>query len=188
MTGTRGAPTAPDTSRPLVVGLGSPDRGDDAVGIVVGRAVAARHLPDVDVVAHEDPTDLVELWSGRDLVVVVDAVRSGAEPGTLVVVETGTGDQRLPESTWGRTGRGGTHAFGLASAVELARALGRLPSRVVLVGVEAASFDHGAPLSPAVAAAVPHAVGRVLAMVGASEGTARPEGTTTPEGATRVPG
>jgi hydrogenase maturation protease len=148
-----------------VVGLGGPDRGDDAVGVVVARAVAARHLPDVDVVAHEDPTDLVELWSGRELVVVVDAVRSSAEPGTLVLIETGADGERLPESAWGRTGRGGTHAFGLAAAVELARALHRLPGRVVLVGVEAASFDHGAPLSPAVGAAVHAALDTVLRVV-----------------------
>ncbi|MDF2143460.1 hydrogenase maturation protease [Knoellia sp. p5-6-4] len=179
----RGAPTGPVTSRPLVVGLGSPHRGDDAVGVVVARGVAACHVPGVDVVAHEDPTDLVELWSGHELAVVVDAVRSGSEPGTLTVLETGALGERLRESAWGRTGRGGTHAFGLASAVELARALRRLPDRVVLVGVEAASFDHGAPLSPAVAAAVPTAVDRVLAVVREAS-----EGTTTPEGAARVPG
>ena len=165
MKSTRGVPTGVAASRPLVVGLGSPDRGDDAVGVVVARTVAGRHLPDVDVVVHEDPTDLVELWSGRELVVVVDAVRSSAEPGTLVLVETGAGGERLPESAWGRAGRGGTHAFGLAAAVELARALHRLPGRVVLVGVEAASFDHGAPLSPAVAAAVRTALDAVLRAV-----------------------
>lgn len=154
---------APEGARHLVVGLGSPDRGDDAVGVVVARAVAARGLPGVDVLTHEDPTDLVELWSGRQLVVVVDAVRSGAEPGTIAVVETGADGERLPEPAWGRTGRGGTHAFGLASAVELARALHRLPGRVALVGIEASSFEHGAPLSAPVAAAVPLAVERALA-------------------------
>jgi hydrogenase maturation protease len=183
MTGAAGASTGPAAGRPLVVGLGSPDRGDDAVGLVVARGVAAHHLPGVDVVAHEDPTDLVELWSGRELVVVVDAVRSDAGPGTVVVLETGAGGERLPESAWGRAGRGGTHAFGLASAVELARALRRLPDRVALVGVEAVSFDHGAPLSPAVAAAVPHAVHRVLATL-----CGEPGGTIARKGAARVPG
>ena len=196
VTGVSGAATGAVAGRPLVVGLGSPDRGDDAVGPVVGRALAAHHLPGVDVVAHEDPTDLVELWSGRELVVVVDAVRSGSEPGTLVVVETGAGGERLPESAWGRTGRGGTHAFGLASAVELARALRRLPRRVVLVGVEARSFDHGAPLSAPVAAAVPAALEAVLAMVlggrlvvaASPRPHAEPESQRGREGADGVPG
>lgn len=190
MTGVASAASGSAAGRPLVVGLGAPDRGDDAVGVVVARGVAARCPLGVDVVVHEDPTDLVELWSGRELVVVADAVRSGTEPGTLVVVETGADGERLPESAWGRMGRGGTHAFGLAAAVELARALRRLPTRVVLVGVEAMSFDHGAPLSPAVAAAVPTAVDRVLAVVReATEGTTSPQGAiTTPGGAARVPG
>ena len=64
----------------LVVGLGAPDRGDDGVGPTVARLVAdrvAEHGPDgVLVVAHEDPTTLVALMSGRRAVVVVDASSS----------------------------------------------------------------------------------------------------------------
>ena len=150
----------------LVVGLGSPDRGDDAVGGEVARAVAALAPPDVEVVEHEDPTDLLELFSGRSLVVVVDAVLSGTGTGTVRVLETGVGGEPLPETAWARTGRAGTHAFGVAAAVELARALRRLPPRVVLVGVEAAAFDYGAPLTPEVAAAMPDAVDAVLCATG----------------------
>jgi hydrogenase maturation protease len=47
-------------------------------------------------------------------------------------------------------------------AVELARALDRLPRRLWIVGVEAVGFEHGAGLSPPVAAAVPAAVAAVL--------------------------
>ena len=112
----------------LVVGLGSADRGDDAVGGHVARAVAALVDPGPCVVVeHEDPTDLIELWTGHDRVVVVDATWSGGPPGTLHLIETGAGRDPLPEAAWARTGRGGTHAFGLAAAVELARVLRRLP-------------------------------------------------------------
>jgi hydrogenase maturation protease len=145
---------------PLVVGLGSPDRGDDAVGPVVARRVAALGLP-ARVVEHEDPTALIDLWRDVDLAVVVDAVWTGGEPGALLVLESGADSEALPEDAWARTGRGGTHAFGLAAAVELARALKRLPRRVVLVGVTVACVDHGAPLSEAVAAAVGPAVDAV---------------------------
>ena len=120
----------------LVVGLGNPDRGDDAVGAEVARAVADRGLPRVQVVEHEDPTGLLDVWAGHDPVVVVDAVRSG-----------------------------GTHAFGLGAAVELARALHRLPDRLVVIGVEADTFEYGAPLSGPVAAAVQPAADRVLAVL-----------------------
>ena len=93
-------------------------------------------------------------------------MRSGTPTGAVRVLETGVGGEPLPESAWAGTGRGGTHAFGVAAAVELARALRRLPPRVVLVGVEAAAFDHGAPLTPEVAAAMPDAVDAVLRATG----------------------
>jgi len=150
---------------PLVIGLGSVDRGDDAVGSEVARAVAARGLPGVRVVDREDPTSLLDLWSGHDPVVVVDAVRSGAPAGTIHRLETGAGAPRMQERAWSATGRGGTHAFGLAAAVELGRALHRLPPHLVVVGVEAGGFGYGATLTPPVAAAVPAAVASVLAVV-----------------------
>ena len=157
----------------LIVGLGSADRGDDAVGPEVARQVAALALPGVEVLVHEDPTDLIELWSGRPLVVVVDAILSGSPAGGVRVLETGAEGAPLPGSAWAGTVGGGTHAFGLAEAVELARALRRLPQRLVLVGVEAVGFDYGAPLSPEVAAAVHGAVDTVAGIVG-RDATAHP--------------
>jgi hydrogenase maturation protease len=149
----------------LVIGLGSVDRGDDAVGPEVARAVAAEGLTAVRVIEHEDPTALLDLWTGHDLVVVVDAVCSGGPPGSVHELETGIGAAPMPERSWSATGRGGTHAFGLAAAVELARALHRLPSRLVVMGVEAAGFEYGAPLTASVAAAVPVATARVIAVL-----------------------
>ncbi|WP_024287470.1 hydrogenase maturation protease [Cellulomonas sp. KRMCY2] len=157
------------TERRLVIGLGSPDRGDDAVGTVVARRVEAAGLPGVTVVVHEDPTALIDLWSDTDMTVVVDAVRSGGPAGGMLLVEAGSGAAPLADQAWARTGRGGTHAFGLAAAVELGRALGRLPARLVVVGVEGAGFEHGAPLSDAVAGAVDPVVDAVLALVARDE-------------------
>lgn len=144
--------------RALVVGLGSPDRGDDAVGPTVARRVAALRLPGIEVVEREDPTALIDLWDGRRLTVVVDAVSSNGEPGTLMIMESGVGSAPLTEDAWTGTGRGGTHAFGLAAAVELSRALNRLPRRLVLIGIEAGGMEHGEPLSAPVGRAVERAV------------------------------
>ncbi len=162
--------------RSVVVGLGSPDRGDDAIGPIVAgavaRAVAVRRLPGVVVVEREDPTSLVDLMDphgpdgGSDTVVIIDAVRSGAAAGTIAVIEAGADAPGLGASGVRlNPGPAGTHGFGLAGALELARALDRLPPRVVVVGVEATDFAHGAPLSGPVAAAVEPAVDAVLACV-----------------------
>jgi len=152
----------------LVVGLGSPDRGDDAVGPAVARRVARLRLPGIQVVEREDPTSLIDLWDGRDVAVVVDAVCSDGVPGTLVIMESGVGGAPLPQDAWTRTGRVGTHAFGLAAAVELSRALHRLPRRLVLVGIEAGGLDHGEPLSVPVSAAVAPAVATAVGILAAA--------------------
>jgi hydrogenase maturation protease len=155
----------------LVVGLGSPDRGDDAVGPLVAGAVTGLGLADVTVVEQEDPTDLVLAWDGHEQVVVVDAVVSGAEPGTVHVVEVGAAP--VAPQTWAALGVGGTHAFGLGEAVELARVLGRLPAHVWLVLVEARDVTPGAPPSAAVADAVPQALDAVLSALGPAASKAR---------------
>jgi hydrogenase maturation protease len=153
---------------PLVIGLGAPDRGDDAVGPAVARAVAAR-LPHVAVVDHEDPTGLLDVWRDHTPVVVVDAVVSGAPAGALHWLETGQAAPRPGLEAWAHCGHPSSHAVGLAEMVELGRALGRLPERLVVVGVEAARFDHGAPLTPAVADAVLVAADRVCTALEHSE-------------------
>lgn len=166
----------PRGARVLVVGLGSPDRGDDAVGPQVAgevaRTVSDRRLLGVHVVEHEDPTALVDLLdpTGRtgawDAVVVIDAVRSGAAPGSLTILHVGADGQGF-DALGARLdpGPAGTHGFGLAGAIELARALDRLPPSVVVVGIEAVSFEHGAPLSAPVHAALHRATDTVLSVV-----------------------
>ena len=136
------------TTGVLVVGLGQRDRGDDAAGPAVAARVGALGLPGVRVIEQEDPAGLLDAWAGAELVVVADAVRSGRPPGTVHVLHAAHG----PLPAW--VGVGGTHAFGLAEAVELARALDRLPPELVIVGIEAGQFGLGEPVSPPVAGAL----------------------------------
>lgn len=112
----------------------------------------------------DEPTRLLDLWEGLDTVVVVDAVRSGAAPGTIHRVDAGTGP--LPREL----GLASTHAMGIADALELGRALGRAPRRIVVVGVEGASFAMGEELSPAVAEALDTLVAAALAELEREEG------------------
>jgi hydrogenase maturation protease len=131
-----------------VIGLGSP-HGDDAVGLEVVRRLAAEALPaGASVVACDRPgLDLLEALEGADAAVLVDAVRSGASPGT--VCELG------PEGlSRGRTTS--SHALGVAHALALSATLGRLPRRLRVVAIELDAAD-GDGLSPAVRAALPSA-------------------------------
>ena len=55
-----------------------------------------------------------------------------------------------------------THAMGIADALELGRTLGRAPRRVVVLGIEGASFGMGEAMTPAVAGAIDELVASVL--------------------------
>jgi hydrogenase maturation protease len=131
-----------------VVGIGNPWRNDDAVGLAVARLLEGTLPEAVDVLEREgEPTGLIDSWEEVDTVWLVDAVSSGAKPGT--VHRHDASEQELPAELF----RTSTHHLGLAEAVELARAVGRLPRRTVVYGIEGANFETGETLSPEVEAA-----------------------------------
>jgi hydrogenase maturation protease len=137
------------SSRRIVIGVGNAYRGDDGVGLAVAEQVRSTAADDVVVLeCEQEPTRLVDAWQGADVAVVVDACAGGADPGTVHRFDVGEGP--LPA----RVFRSSTHSFGVGDAVELARALGRLPERLVVYGVEGAEFGAGASLSAPVASAV----------------------------------
>jgi hydrogenase maturation protease len=134
--------------RRLFIGIGNPMRGDDAAGLLAARALRARGLHGVEVRELEgEPVDLMEAWQGAGLVLLADAVLSGGEPGQVHRVEVGR--EPLPALLAGAS----THVLGLAEAVELARALERLPPRLVVFGIEGGSFQTGAEPGAAVLSA-----------------------------------
>ncbi len=131
--------------RVRVVALGS-DHGDDRAGWDAARLAAPRLPPGADVVLTGDPLAVLE---GRaDALVVVDACRGAGPPGSVHRFD-------WPAPGLARVGAVSSHGVGVAAALDLAAALGRLPPRVVVFAVEAGAGGPGGGLSPAVAAAVP---------------------------------
>jgi hydrogenase maturation protease len=143
--------------RPWVIGVGNEARGDDGAGLRVTRELALRIGDRAEFVeCAGGVAELLDLWEGKRLVYLVDALHSGREPGSWLRVVVGDGP--LPSAMSGTS----THGLSIASAVGLGQVLGRLPTRLVLFGIEAARFDAGAELSPAVLQGV-RGVTRVLA-------------------------
>lgn len=149
-------------TRCVVVGVGNPDRGDDGAGRAVARRLRGT-LPEGVTLAEADgeATALLAHLDGADAAFLVDACVSGAPAGTVRRIDVGVAP--LPEGAFGLS----THGLGLAQAVGLARALGRLPPRCVVYAIEGASFAPGGPLSPAVAGAVEEVARRLRAEVSA---------------------
>lgn len=140
-----------------VIGIGNRFRSDDGVGPLVAERLAALGLAAVE---HSgEGAGLIDAWDGAERAVLVDATRSGAAPGTLVRLDALAAP--LPRGLL----RCSSHQFGVAEAVETARALGRLPPALIVYGVEGARFDFGLSLTPAVAAAADALVRRIRAEI-----------------------
>jgi hydrogenase maturation protease len=145
-----------------VLGVGNPFRRDDGIGHVVVDELAARGLDrDGVVLAWSDgePAGLLDAWQGATLAVVVDAVLGAGPAGTVLIRE-------LPRDapavgTAMRPGVVSGHRQDVAVALRLGASLGRLPDRLIVVGVEAEDLGTGPGLSAAVGAAVPDAVAAV---------------------------
>lgn len=144
--------------RRVLVGVGNSMRHDDGIGLVVAERARPSVPAGVDVVlCEQEASRMIEALARADAAVVVDATACGAEAGTLQRFDASC--EPLPA----RAFRSSTHAFGVGEAIELARALGKLPPAVVVVGVEGEEFAAGAGLSARVAAAVESAISTVLA-------------------------
>jgi hydrogenase maturation protease len=137
----------------LIFGCGNEDRGDDGAGLLV-----ARRLRELGIDAHEHQGDMLSLiddWRGAQEVVIIDAMKSGAAPGTIAVWNV-PGDP-LPRNSF----RCSTHALGVADAVELARTLDGLPAKLIIYGIEGTQFHRGGTISTEVARAIERLAGEL---------------------------
>lgn len=137
----------------LVVGVGNRDRGDDAAGPVVCDLLRAIGTVET-VVLEGSVVDLPMYWGPDDDVVIVDAAAPGTEPGRITEVDALTDRLVAP-------GALSTHSVDVGAAVELARAMGRMPAALTIVGIEGASFEFGDDLVPEVRRAVEQVVDRI---------------------------
>ena len=137
------------TTQTLVIGLGNDFRRDDGAGRVAARMIASAQADGVRVIeASGEGAALMDAWRDAESVVLIDAVHSGAAPGTIHRLDARA--QPIPSNFFHYS----THAFSVAEAVELARALDQLPPRLIVFVIEGKDFSSGEDLSPEVAAAV----------------------------------
>ncbi len=149
--------------RPVaVLGMGNVLLGDDGIGPFVVALLRARfHLP--DEVSCEDigtpGLDLIPHLSGRRLVILVDALGTGGEPGTIRIF----GGEEIASALV--TNRLSPHDPGLAEAVATLQLAGEAPEQLHVVGIVPARCETGLGLSPELRAAAPQAVHEVVRLL-----------------------
>lgn len=140
--------------RVTVVGIGNPLRGDDGVGcrvaelLIEGRRTGARALRNGVAVLNVE--DVLENYLGDvaaahpDVVLMVDAADVGGAPGDAALVE----ESALKDAPCA------THRTPLGVTASVIRQ--RTGAEVLVLTVQPASLDWGAPMSAPVAEAAEH--------------------------------
>ncbi|MBF2054474.1 MAG: hydrogenase maturation protease [Candidatus Sericytochromatia bacterium] len=139
----------------LILGIGNRFRRDDGLGPLAVQALQQRSwpipAPDFACCSGEG-TQLMAAWQGYQWVLLIDAIAAGRSDhaaGQLLCWDALT--ETIPQELFHYS----SHAFGLAEAVEMARALGELPPQLWIYGLSGADFGAGEGLSEAVSAALP---------------------------------
>jgi hydrogenase maturation protease len=158
--------------RTLVIGLGNPLLRDDCVGLRVARELETLLAGRADVEVGEDYRGglrLMERMVGFERAIVIDAICTGAAPGTI---------HRLSPDAVPTQHSASTHDLNLPTALALGRQAGAfLPASedILLIGIEAVDVTtFGETLSPEVEAAVPLAVQAVLLALEEDTGVTSP--------------
>ena len=149
--------------RVVVLGIGNMLLSDEGVGVHAVEALQkAFVLPD-DVEVVDGGTTGMELLPtlhGTDHLIVVDAVRVGKPPATVVRLV----DDEVPAFFKTKLS---PHQVGLSDVLAALRFGGGGPEHVVLIGVQPVSLDLSMELSPAVAACMDEVLDLVTAELGA---------------------
>lgn len=126
----------------LVLAVGNPSRGDDAIGPLAIERLEALHLPDVELLTDfqlqvEHALDL----EGRDAVIFLDAAASGPEPFEFRPL--------LPAHDYTHT----SHALAPEAVLGACARVGVTPpAQAHVLAIRGYGFELGEPLSAAAAA------------------------------------
>jgi hydrogenase maturation protease len=145
-----------------VIGCGNPTRGDDGVGGEVLRLIASRGVGDAKLLdAGTDGAAVMFAARSCRKLIIVDACRTGAEPGAVFEVPgEELSDADCPPLA--------THEFRWDHAIAAGRRMfrGDFPDDVTVFLIEAESLEFGIGLTPCVSAAATTVADRIAAIVG----------------------
>lgn len=156
----RGCPVKGNAYPVLVLGVGNPLMGDDGIGVELAHRLQERDYGPL-VHVEEGGTlgmTLLPLLEDADTVILLDAVKTGAAPGSVVT----RGRDELPRH-FSRVIS--PHQIGMKEVLGAAQLCGTLPRAITLVGVEAQHTDFCQPMSAEVRGAVPQALELVETLI-----------------------
>ena len=145
--------------RAVVLGIGNTILTDEAAGVRAAMALeSAYQIPDnVQVIdGGTSGMEMIEDLSDLDLLIVIDVVKTGAAPGTVVKI---AGDD-IPVFFRRKLS---PHQIALPDVLASLELLGTMPQEIVVLGVEPVSLELGMEMTPTVAERIPTLVDMAVA-------------------------
>jgi len=159
-------PKADGSRRILVLGLGNILLRDEGVGSRVAQVLQEKSLPaDVEIIdGGTAALDALLLAQRAEKLIVIDALRAGATPGTIYRAKFRAGEKdKLAEILGGQgVSRISLHQVGLIDALAIAEKLNSVPEEIVIIGVEPGKVDWGLELTEQVAQKLPEIINTVV--------------------------
>lgn len=152
--------------RILIAGVGNVLKADDAFGVEVAHRLEKMELPDGVRVVETGIGGIAlvqELQDGWDALIVADCVDRGRPPGTIMLIEPDVIDVKA--LSWGERSDllSDAHLATPERVFMLARALGVLPTQLLMVGCQPVDVEAiGTSMSEPVTAAVEIAIAEIL--------------------------
>ena len=142
----------------VIIGIGNDFQGDDGIGHHIAKRIQSLNPPNVTVFEESgEAANLMDAWLDADVVVIIDAMVTGETPGLVRCFDAS--NTPLPKEFYSHFS---THSFGVAESLELARALGQLPAKVIVYGIEGKHFETGQGLSLEVEQTTDNVVKQIL--------------------------
>jgi hydrogenase maturation protease len=145
----------------VVLGIGNVLLSDEGIGVHVANVLSGMELPQgVSVIeGGTDGFSLLNIITEADRLIVVDAVKGGAEPGSIY--RFSVDDVRSVPSGF----RTSVHQVGILEVIDLSGLIGKTPKTTV-IGVEPKSLDMSLELSPEIKEKIPRIIELVFEELG----------------------
>lgn len=145
--------------RAVVLGIGNTILTDEAAGVRAIEALEQTYAVPSDVQVIDGGTsgmEMIEDLSDLDFLIVIDVVKTGAAPGTVVKI---AGDE-IPVFFRNKLS---PHQIALPDVLASLELLDTMPKEIVVLGVEPISLELGMEMTPAVAEKIPELVEMAVA-------------------------
>ena len=139
-----------------VVGVGNLLLKDEGIGVHIAHALQQIDIPyNVKIIDGGTSLDLPDYLKDTDKLIIIDAVKTGGQPGTIYRFHPYDMDIESE-------GIISLHELGLAQSLRMMRLIGNEPKETVIIGIEPKEIDWGTELSAELQQKIPEIINAVL--------------------------